>query len=158
MTWPGTIACFFAGALLANVVPHFVHGISGDRFPTPFAKQLAIQGAGSGRPCVHDEPSPPRIAGLNKLVRSRSRGDHYAKFGAGRGPLGRPGASWMRRQATDLLAEDRPGSSMLGSGQTLLRPAGFATRGVVALGVVGTAFMRWIPVEVREAAAGACGS
>lgn len=31
------IACFFAGAFLANVVPHFVHGISGDRFPTPFA-------------------------------------------------------------------------------------------------------------------------
>jgi hypothetical protein len=23
--------------LFANVVPHFVHGISGDRFPTPFA-------------------------------------------------------------------------------------------------------------------------
>jgi hypothetical protein len=23
---------------LANTVPHFVHGISGDRFPTPFAK------------------------------------------------------------------------------------------------------------------------
>jgi hypothetical protein len=22
---------------LANVVPHFVHGVSGDRFPTPFA-------------------------------------------------------------------------------------------------------------------------
>lgn len=31
------IACFFAGAFLANVIPHFVHGISGDRFPTPFA-------------------------------------------------------------------------------------------------------------------------
>ena len=31
------IACFFAGAFLANVVPHFVHGISGNRFPTPFA-------------------------------------------------------------------------------------------------------------------------
>jgi hypothetical protein len=31
------IACFFAGMFLANVVPHFVHGISGDRFPTPFA-------------------------------------------------------------------------------------------------------------------------
>jgi hypothetical protein len=31
------IACFFAGVFLANVVPHFVHGISGDRFPTPFA-------------------------------------------------------------------------------------------------------------------------
>jgi hypothetical protein len=23
---------------LANMVPHFVHGVSGDRFPTPFAK------------------------------------------------------------------------------------------------------------------------
>lgn len=31
------IACFFAGMFLANVVPHFVHGVSGDRFPTPFA-------------------------------------------------------------------------------------------------------------------------
>jgi hypothetical protein len=32
------IACFFSGMLVANGVPHFVHGISGDRFPTPFAK------------------------------------------------------------------------------------------------------------------------
>jgi hypothetical protein len=31
------IASFFAGVFFANVVPHFVHGISGDRFPTPFA-------------------------------------------------------------------------------------------------------------------------
>ena len=31
------IACFFAGTFLANFVPHFVHGISGDRFPIPFA-------------------------------------------------------------------------------------------------------------------------
>ncbi|HTW58669.1 MAG TPA: hypothetical protein VMD99_11090 [Terriglobales bacterium] len=37
MNWYHYIACFFAGAFLANVVPHFVHGISGDRFPTPFA-------------------------------------------------------------------------------------------------------------------------
>jgi len=35
--WYDYIACFFAGAFLANVVPHFVYGISGDRFPTPFA-------------------------------------------------------------------------------------------------------------------------
>jgi hypothetical protein len=32
------LACFFAGIFLANAVPHFVHGISGDRFPTPFAR------------------------------------------------------------------------------------------------------------------------
>lgn len=38
MEWYNYLACFFAGSFLANVVPHFVHGISGDRFPTPFAK------------------------------------------------------------------------------------------------------------------------
>jgi hypothetical protein len=37
MTWYNYISGFFAGTFLANVVPHFVHGISGDRFPTPFA-------------------------------------------------------------------------------------------------------------------------
>jgi hypothetical protein len=35
--WYAYIACFFAGMFLANAVPHFVHGISGDSFPTPFA-------------------------------------------------------------------------------------------------------------------------
>ena len=38
MNWHNYIACFFAGVFLTNVVPHFVHGISGNRFPTPFAK------------------------------------------------------------------------------------------------------------------------
>ena len=38
MNWYHYIACFFAGMFLANFVPHFVHGISGNRFPTPFAK------------------------------------------------------------------------------------------------------------------------
>jgi uncharacterized membrane protein len=37
VNWYDYIACFFAGMFLANVVPHFVHGISGDHFPTPFA-------------------------------------------------------------------------------------------------------------------------
>ncbi|MFL6307366.1 MAG: hypothetical protein ACJ72H_27860 [Candidatus Sulfotelmatobacter sp.] len=37
VNWYNYIACFFAGMLIANVVPHFVHGVSGDRFPTPFA-------------------------------------------------------------------------------------------------------------------------
>lgn len=30
-------AYFFAGALCANVVPHFVSGVMGRTFPTPFA-------------------------------------------------------------------------------------------------------------------------
>jgi hypothetical protein len=37
MPWYDYVACFFAGMFLANFVPHFVHGASGDRFPTPFA-------------------------------------------------------------------------------------------------------------------------
>ena len=36
--WYNYLAAFFAGVFLTNVIPHFVHGISGDRFPTPFAK------------------------------------------------------------------------------------------------------------------------
>lgn len=35
--WYHYIAAFFAGFFLANAVPHFINGISGDPFPTPFA-------------------------------------------------------------------------------------------------------------------------
>jgi hypothetical protein len=38
MAWYVYVASFFAGMFLANAVPHFVHGVSGDGFPTPFAK------------------------------------------------------------------------------------------------------------------------
>jgi len=38
MDWYQYVGCFFSGAIAANVVPHFVDGISGDKFPTPFAK------------------------------------------------------------------------------------------------------------------------
>ena len=37
MKWYQYVAAFFAGLFLANLVPHFIHGISGDPFPTPFA-------------------------------------------------------------------------------------------------------------------------
>jgi hypothetical protein len=37
MKWYHYVACFFAGLFLANTVPHFIHGISGDKFPTPFS-------------------------------------------------------------------------------------------------------------------------
>jgi hypothetical protein len=50
MNWCHYIACFFAGIFLANVVPHFVYGISGDRFPTPFAKP---PGKGLSSPTVN---------------------------------------------------------------------------------------------------------
>jgi len=37
MKWYNYIACFFAGLFLANFVPHFVMGITGQSFPTPFS-------------------------------------------------------------------------------------------------------------------------
>jgi hypothetical protein len=42
MEWYNYLATFFAGAILANAVPHFVHGISGNRFPSPFSKPSGI--------------------------------------------------------------------------------------------------------------------
>ncbi len=44
------LAYFFAGALLANAVPHFVHGIAGKRFRTPFASP---PGVGESSPLVN---------------------------------------------------------------------------------------------------------
>jgi hypothetical protein len=38
MNWPWLIAYFFAGAFVANAIPHFVSGITGHPFQTPFAK------------------------------------------------------------------------------------------------------------------------
>ncbi len=37
MKWYHYLACFLAGVFLANTVPHFIHGVSGDPFPSPFA-------------------------------------------------------------------------------------------------------------------------
>jgi hypothetical protein len=48
--WYEYIACFFAGMFLANVVPHFVQGVCGNRFPTPFAKP---PGKGLSSPTVN---------------------------------------------------------------------------------------------------------
>ncbi len=36
MLWQ-SVACFFGGVFLANFVPHFVSGVLGRTFPTPFA-------------------------------------------------------------------------------------------------------------------------
>jgi hypothetical protein len=38
MQWYLYIASFFAGTFLANAVPHFVQGVSGNKFPSPFSK------------------------------------------------------------------------------------------------------------------------
>jgi hypothetical protein len=38
MTWLHLVSYFFGGVFLANAVPHFVSGIMGKPFQTPFAK------------------------------------------------------------------------------------------------------------------------
>ena len=50
MKWYHYLAAFFAGAFLANVVPHLIHGMSGDAFPTPFAHPA---GKGLSSPLVN---------------------------------------------------------------------------------------------------------
>jgi hypothetical protein len=37
MHWYAYVAYFLGGAFLVNAVPHFTSGVSGRRFPTPFA-------------------------------------------------------------------------------------------------------------------------
>jgi len=50
MLWYAYLAYFFAGVFLANGVPHFMHGISGKRFPSPFASP---PGVGESSPLVN---------------------------------------------------------------------------------------------------------
>jgi hypothetical protein len=50
MEWYLYIASFFAGIFLANAVPHFVQGVSGNKFPSPFAKP---PGKGLSSPTVN---------------------------------------------------------------------------------------------------------
>jgi hypothetical protein len=37
MNWYHYLAVFVGGVFLANGVPHFINGVSGRRFPSPFA-------------------------------------------------------------------------------------------------------------------------
>ncbi len=50
MTWYVYVADFLGGAFLANAVPHFVNGVSGRPFPTPFASP---PGRGDSSPVVN---------------------------------------------------------------------------------------------------------
>lgn len=50
MKWYNYMECFFAGLFLANFVPHFIHGISGKSFPTPFSNP---PGKGMSSPTVN---------------------------------------------------------------------------------------------------------
>jgi hypothetical protein len=50
LKWYNYLAAFFAGLFLANVVPHYVSGVMGDPFPSPFANP---PGKGLSSPLVN---------------------------------------------------------------------------------------------------------
>jgi hypothetical protein len=50
MPWYIYAAYFFGGAFLVNAVPHFTNGVSGRRFPSPFASP---PGRGESSPLVN---------------------------------------------------------------------------------------------------------
>jgi hypothetical protein len=50
MAWYLYLTSFFAGIFLANAIPHFVQGVSGNKFPSPFAKP---PGRGLSSPTVN---------------------------------------------------------------------------------------------------------
>ena len=50
MQWYTYVAYFFGGAFLVNAVPHFTNGVSGRRFPSPFASP---PGKGESSPTVN---------------------------------------------------------------------------------------------------------
>ena len=48
--WYEYLEAFFAGLFLANTIPHYIHGVSGNKFPTPFANP---PGKGLSSPLVN---------------------------------------------------------------------------------------------------------
>jgi hypothetical protein len=50
MAWYAYLSYFFGGVFLVNAVPHFVSGVSGRPFPTPFASP---PGRGLSSPVVN---------------------------------------------------------------------------------------------------------
>jgi hypothetical protein len=50
MFWQFYLFAFFSGVFLTNAIPHFVQGICGNKFPTPFAKP---PGKGLSSPVVN---------------------------------------------------------------------------------------------------------
>jgi hypothetical protein len=50
MAWYFYLVLFFGGMLLANGVPHFVQGVSGEKFQSPFASP---PGVGESSPIVN---------------------------------------------------------------------------------------------------------
>lgn len=47
LKWYHYVAAFFSGMLLANFLPHYIQGISGNTFPSPFGSPPGIGNSSS---------------------------------------------------------------------------------------------------------------
>ena len=90
MAWYAYLAYFAAGALLANGVPHFVNGISGKRFQSPFAWP---PGVGESPPLVNVIWGLANFAGGFALI----FGVGYFRFGMNRAAIMVVWAPWPFR-------------------------------------------------------------
>jgi hypothetical protein len=85
MNWLHTVSYSFGGLFLANVVPHFVSGIMGKPFQTPFAKP---PGKGLSSSTVFDPRSIACIApfAAGALLISLHSARHFGQFHGGNTP------------------------------------------------------------------------
>ena len=68
MRWYHYVAYFFGGAFIANFVPHFVNGIAGNPFQSPFASP---PGRTAARPGQAETPVRPGRARRAREVGGR---------------------------------------------------------------------------------------
>lgn len=106
MPWIDLVAYFFGGAFLANAVPHFVSGLMGRAFQSPFAKPPgeglssstvnALWGFGNlvaayvlvcrvGKFELRDTSSALAL-GLGVLLISLGTARHFGRFNGGNAP------------------------------------------------------------------------
>src|ERR1700748_2413836 len=108
MTWLHLVSYFFAGTFLANAVPHYVSGVMGQAFQSPFAKPpgeglssstvnvlwgFANLAAAYGlilRVGQFDQRAPDQIAslGLGFLLMSPIAARIFGRFHGGNSPVG----------------------------------------------------------------------
>ena len=108
MLWLHNLSWFFGGAFLANAIPHFVSGVMGRAFQSPFAKP---SGEGLSSSTVNvlwgflnlvafyvlvcqvgdfDLRSSPDVAalGLGALLLALPMARHFGRFNGGNAPAG----------------------------------------------------------------------
>lgn len=106
MNWVHELRCFFGGAFLANAIPHFVSGVMGRPFQSPFAKPPG-QGLSSstvnvvwgfsngviawvlltrGEGFDLQDPQSVAAAGLGMLLMGLHAGRHFGRFNGGNSP------------------------------------------------------------------------